>query len=393
MMAASGAAWLAESQPEALTQGQFDDWVADLHERARAAGVSDQAWEIGVRGLQPDPVVIARRAAAAETSQTVTDYVMKLLSGRGARAREKYAALPALSQVEQRYGVPGGPLVAFWGMESNYGGNVGDRDVLRAVATHGASGSSGPDWREEFIAAMRILQSGVVSRSGFIGSYAGAIGQTQLMPTNYIKYAVDFDGDGRIDVWTQSLDALASTAVVLTKAAGWRPGESWLEEVSLPPGLDLKRIEPEVTELSPADWQAQGVRRASGRPWSGADQASSARLLLPAGIQAPAFLAFPNYNAFEIYNPSIAYAVGVCLLAEFAMGQSAIHKPWPPEPLLPLESRVAAQAGLARLGYYDGKLDGDWGRRSRKALRDWQLATGRLRDGHLTADQAHVLAA
>ena len=393
LMLASGPARLARSQPEALSQSQFDDWVAGLRGRASAAGVRDEAWAAGARGLQPDPVVIARRAVAAETSQTVTDYVMKLLNGRGARAREKYASLPALHDVERRYGVPGGPLVAFWGMESSYGANIGDRDVLRAVATHGAAGSGGPDWGEEFIAALRILQSGVVSRSGFIGSYAGAIGQTQLMPTNYIKYGVDFDGDGRIDVWTQPLDALASTALVLTQAAGWRPGESWLEEVSMPAALDLAKVEPEVTQLRPADWEALDVRRASGRPWSAADQASSARLLLPAGIRAPAFLAFPNYNAFEAYNPSIAYAVGVCLLAEFAMGAPAIRKPWPPEALLPLESRIAAQAGLARLGYYNGKLDGDWGRRSRKALRDWQLATGRLRDGHLTADQAHALAA
>jgi membrane-bound lytic murein transglycosylase B len=390
---ASAAAWLARSQPEALTQEAFDDWVAGLRQRALEAGVSQKVWDSGLQGLAPDPVVIARRAAAAETNQTVTDYVLKLLNGRGARAREKYASLPALERIEARYGVPGGPLVAFWGMESNYGGNLGDRDVLRAIATHGASGSSGPDWGAEYIAALKILQSGVVARSGFIGSYAGAIGQTQLMPTNYIKYGVDFDGDGRIDVWSDPLDALASTAVVLVKAAGWRPGESWLEEVDLPPDFDFKRVDPEVTQLKPAEWDAMGVRRASGRPWGAADAASSAFLLLPAGIKAPIFLAFPNYNAFETYNPSLAYAVGVCLLAKFAMGEPAIRKPWPPEPLLPLPSRIAAQAGLARLGYYDGKLDGDFGKRSRRALRAWQLATGRVRDGHLTADQAHALAA
>jgi lytic murein transglycosylase len=383
----------ARSQPEALTQSQFDDWLAALRQRASEAGVSPELWQSGLQGLVPDPVVIARRAAAAETNQTVTDYVMKLLNGRGAKARAKFASLPALSQVEQRYGVPGGPLVAFWGMESDYGAYTGDRDVLRAVATHGAAGSGGPDWGEEFIAALKILRSAVVPRQRLLGSYAGAIGQTQLMPSNYIKYAVDFDGDGRIDVWNTPLDALASTAVVLTKAAGWRSGESWLEEATLPAGLDFKRIEPEVTELKPAEWDALNVRRASGRPWSAADLASSARLLLPAGLGAPAFLAFPNYNAFETYNPSIAYAVGVCLLAKFATGEPAVRKAWPPEPLLPLESKIAAQAGLARLGYYDGKLDGNWGRRSRKALRDWQLSTGRPRDGHLTAEQAHALSA
>ena len=390
---ASGTAWLARGQSEALTQAEFDDWVSGLRGRALLAGVSDEVWQTGLQGLAPDPVVIARRAAAAEVNQTVTDYVMKLLNGRGARARIKYASLPALAQIEQRYGVPGGPLVAFWGMESGYGANLGDRDVLRAVATHGAAGSGGPDWSEEYIAALKILQSGVVARTGLIGSYAGAVGQTQLMPTNYIKYGVDFDGDGRIDVWAEPLDALASTALDLTKVSGWRAGESWLEEVALPPGLDFKRIEPEVTQLKPAEWDALGVRRASGQAWSAADRASSASLLLPAGITAPAFLAFPNYTAFETYNPSLSYAVGVCLLAKFAMGEPAIRRPWPPEPLLPRESRIAAQAGLAKLGYYAGKIDGDWGKRSRKAMRDWQLASGRPRDGHLNAEDAHALAA
>ena len=390
--AAVFAASLARAQTDALTQSQFDDWVATMRGRALAEGVSSAAWDSGLQGLAPDPVVIARRAAAAETNQTVTDYVLKLLNGRGQKARAKYAAVPALSQIRDRFGVPGGPLVALWGMESDYGANIGDRDVLRAVATHGAAGSGGPEWGEEFIAALKILQSNVVPRSRLIGSYAGAVGQTQLMPSNYIKFGVDFDGDGKIDVWGDSLDALATTAVHLTKACGWRAGESWLEEVNLPAALDWKAVEPETTALAPAAWDAMGVKRASGAPWSDADKASTAMLLLPAGLSAPAYLAFPNYSAFETYNPSVAYAVGVSLLAKFASGEPWLRKPWPAEPGLPLEQRMAAQEGLARLGYYDGKIDGFMGKQSRKALRDWQLATGRPRDGHLTADQAKALA-
>jgi len=149
-VAMSGAAWLARSQTEALTQSQFDEWLATVRARALQAGLSAGAWDSGLQGLSPDPIVIARRTAAAETSQTVTDYVTRLLSGRGAKARAKYAALPSLAKIEERWGVPGGPLVAFWGMESDYGANIGDRDVLRAIATHGAAGSGGPDWSEEF---------------------------------------------------------------------------------------------------------------------------------------------------------------------------------------------------------------------------------------------------
>ena len=217
------------------------------------------------------------------------------------------------------------------------------------------------------------------------------MGQTQLMPTNYLKYGVDFDGDGRIDVWGSSLDALASAANHLAKAAGWRPGESWLEEVDLPAAFDLKRVEVEVTAMRPAEWEAMGVRRASGTPWSAADRAAPARLLLPAGLHGPAFLAFPNYDAFEAYNPSLPYAVGVGLLAEFAAGRTVLRKPWPAEAPLSREAQMAAQAGLGRLGFYSGKIDGDLGRASRKALRDWQLSTGRPRDGHLDAEGVAAL--
>ena len=385
------AASVARAQTDALTQAQFDDWLASLRPRALDLGLSPAAWDSALQGLTPDPVVIARRAAAAETNQTLTDYVQKLLNGRGRKAQAKFASVPQLAEMERRYGVPGGVLVAFWGMESDYGANIGDRDVLRAIATHGAAGSGGPDWSAEFVAAARILQSAVVPRARLIGSYAGAIGQTQLMPTNYLKYGVDFDGDGRVDVWAEPLDALASTAEYMTQAVGWRSGESWLEEVILPPDFDLSRVEVEVTALQPSQWAAMEVRRPGGVGWSAADQAAEAQLMLPAGVAGPAFLAFPNYQAFESYNPSLPYAIGVCLLAKFAQGGVPVSKPWPVEAQLPRETRMAAQAGMARLGDYDGKIDGDMGKKSRKALRDWQLATGRPRDGHLTADEAAVL--
>ncbi len=384
-------AGLTRAQTDALTQAQFDDWVASVRPKAIGEGVAAATWDVGLQGLTPDPVVIARRATAAETNRTITDYVTGLLNGRGRKARDKFASLPQLAQIQQRYGVPGGPLVAFWGMESDYGANIGDRDVLRATATHGAAGSGGPDWRAEFIAALKILQNGTVTRDRLIGSYAGAIGQTQLMPTNYLKYGVDFDGDGRIDVWTEPLDALASTAVHLGKATGWRRDEGWLEEVALPASVDLEKVEVEVTAMAPPAWEAIGVRRPSGAAWTSAERSEMARLMLPAGIAGPAFLALPNYSAFEAYNPSLPYAIGVCLLARFAAGQDAIWKPWPNEPALTRETRMAAQAGLARLGYYDGKIDGDLGMKSRQALRNWQLAFHRPRDGHLTAEQALVL--
>ncbi|MEI9965395.1 MAG: lytic murein transglycosylase [Caulobacteraceae bacterium] len=270
VLAATGlAARPARAQLDALTQAQFDDWLAGVRPQALQAGLTADGWDAALQGLSPDPVVIARKAAAAETNRTVADYVQGLLNGRGQRARAKYAALPALAQIEDRFGVPGGVLVAFWGMESDYGANIGDRDVLRAVATHGAAGSGGADWTAEFIAAARVLQSGVVAAPGLIGSYAGAMGQTQLMPTKYLLYGVDFDGDGRIDVWKTPVDALASAAQHLTKAVGWNRGQGWLDEVTLPPGFDLSRAEVEVTSLPIDQWASMGVRRADGAPWTG----------------------------------------------------------------------------------------------------------------------------
>ena len=385
---------LASAQAvEPLDQIAFLGWLGELRPRAVQAGISDAAWDAAVAGLTPDPVVIVRKATAAETNLTIADYVTGLLDGRGRKARAKFAALPQLAGMAERFGVPGGPLVAFWGMESDYGANIGDRDVLRAVATHGAAGSSGADWGEEFIAAAKVVESGVVARARLVGSYAGAVGQTQLMPTKYLAYGVDFDGDGKADVWNDSLDALASAASHLTQASGWRRGESWLEEVALPVGFDLRSVEPEVSELQPGAWEAMGVRRADSRPWSPSDRASSARLFLPAGVLGPAFLAFPNYLAFEGYNPSLAYAVGVGLLAKYAQGETPYLRPWPHEAPLSREARMAAQAGLAKLGFYDGRIDGDMGRKSRQALRNWQLSAGRPRDGHLTAEQALALSA
>jgi lytic murein transglycosylase len=390
---ALSSASLGRAQTDALTEAEFNDWVGQIRPKALAAGVTDAGWAAALEGLSPDPVVIARRATAAETNLTLTDYVLALLNGRGRKARAKYASVPQLPAIRERFGVPGGPLVAFWGMESDYGANIGDRDVLRAVATHGAAGSGGADWAAEFVAAAKVLQSGVIARGAMVGSYAGAMGQTQLMPTNYLAYGVDFDGDGRVDVWRTPVDALASAAAHLKQASGWRSGESWLEEVSLPADLDLRTIEVEVTQMTPPEWEARGVRRTDGRPWSEADCAAMARLYLPAGLGRPAFLALPNYDAFEDYNPSLAYAVGVCLLAKYAQGEAPYLHDWPAEVQLSRETRMAAQAGLAKLGYYDGKIDGDFGRRSRKALRDWQLSAGLPRDGHLTPEAAKALSA
>jgi hypothetical protein len=206
------------------------------------------------------------------------------------------------------------------------------------------------------------------------------MGHTQFIPETYLNRGVDGDGDGRRDIWGSPADALASAANLL-RQAGWRPGGSWAVEVMLPDGFDYA-----VTEslgAPPSEWWRRGVRRADGRPWSDVDEASEARLLLPAGARGPAFLIFPNHMAIRAYNNSVSYALGVGMLADALQGSPGLRTAWPSEQALSLADRRAAQAALTQLGYNPGPIDGVIGAGTRTALRSWQQARGRPADGYL----------
>ena len=362
----------------------FDTWLADFMVRAQGAGLSQQLLERELGGVTPDPRVISLDGRQPEFSKPVGDYIKGVISDdRVAVGRAKRQDLAFLPGVESRYGVPRDILLAVWAMESAFGKIQGNFDVVRSMASLAADGRRRA-WAEgELIAALKIIESGEVTRAQLKGSWAGAMGQTQFLPSNYRATAVDNDGDGRRDIWGSDSDSLASAANLLAKG-GWKPGVGWAREVILPAGFDYSLAEG-PREL-PAWWAAKGVKRADGLPWTPADAAAVAGLILPAGANGPAFLALPNHYAIRTYNNSTAYALGIGLLADRFGGGESLVTPWPYEQPLSLADRMAAQIALSRLGFDPGPADGVVGAGTRKALRAWQLDRGLPADGYLSMD-------
>jgi lytic murein transglycosylase len=369
----------------------FDSWISGFYNRARAAGVPAAVLDSELAGLTPDTRAESADSRQPEFSKPIGDYVKGVATAdRLAQGRRFRDSLPYLGQLEARYGVPRDIVLAVWALESAFGKIQGDMDVVRSLATLAAHGRR-RDWAEgELIAALKIIGSGEASRLRLRGSWAGAMGQTQFLPSVYLSTAVDGDGDGRRDIWGSTPDALASTANYLAKA-GWKRGESWSREVRLPAGLDLGLTEQAREPLS--DWIQRGVVRADGLPWSAADQASSASLILPSGGNGPAFLIFPNHGVIMRYNKSTAYALGVGLLGLRFSGDGPLATPWPVEIPLSLSDRILAQQSLTKLGFDTGGVDGAIGPKSRVAVRAWQKANGLPADGYLTPTMIQRIAA
>ena len=360
----------------------FDAWAAQFYVRAVKAGISPALLEREMAGLTPDPRVTSRDSRQPEFSQPVSAYIAGAVSaGPIAIGARKRAEVPALDAIEQRYGVPREILIGVWSRESAFGAIQGDFDVIRSMASLAAQGRR-RDWAEgELIAALKIIGSGEFSRSQLKGSWAGAMGQTQFIPSSFLSTAVDGDGDGRRDIWNSAADALASAADLLAKG-GWVRGQGWAREVSVPADFDFALSEgPRET---PTWWAEKGVTRADGRPWSAADQAAPAQLLAPAGASGPIFLLFPNHFAIRKYNNSVAYALAVGLLADRIAGDGPLVKAWPQEAPMALADRMTAQRALSALGFDPGTPDGVVGMGTRKALRDWQKARGLTADGYLS---------
>lgn len=383
----------APTAPASATSGDvsFDQWSRDFYGRAIKAGLPPALLDRELAGLTPSARVIQLDSRQPEFSKPVGDYVQGAVSAdRIAGGQRRRAELAFLPDIEQRYGVPRDILLAVWAMESNFGVQQGDFDVVRAMATLAAHGRRRAFAEGELIAALRIIGSGERSRDQLIGSWAGAMGQTQFIPTSFLSTAVDGDGDGRRDIWGSSADALASAANLLAKG-GWVPGQSWAREVTAPPGFDYSLTEgPRETP----DWWGQlGVRRADGLPWSAADLPAKAGLIAPAGANGPLFLVFPNHFAIRKYNNSTSYALAVGILADRFGGMGPLVASWPAEAPMSLADRIAAQQALAKLGFDPGQPDGVIGVNTRSALRSWQKARGLAADGYLSADMVARLRA
>lgn len=362
----------------------FIAWLNDFYSRALASGWPRPLLDRELSGLSPDPRVGSADARQPEFAKPVSDYIRNTISdARIANGRRKRDAIAQLPGIERTYGVPRDVLIAVWAMESDFGALQGDLDVVRCLATLAAQGRRRQWAEDEINAALRIISTGEATRAQLRGSWAGAMGQTQFIPSAFLSAAVDGDGDGKRDIWNSSADSLASAANLLVKG-GWRRGESWAREVILPAGFDYGLSE--GPKQAPAWWEAKGARRADPGPWSAADAASQAVLILPSGMRGPAFLVFPNHFAIRTYNNSLAYALGVGLLADRFSGAPTLRTPWPKETPLSLTERMDAQTALMKLGYNPGQPDGVVGLGTRQALRAWQKAKGLPADGYLSPE-------
>ena len=368
----------------------FDDWARDFRGRAIKAGLPAALLDREMAGLVPDPRVETLDTRQPEFAKPFGDYIKGVVSEDrvAIAARRRPAIASTLAGIEARYGVPGDILMAIWAMETGFGAVMGDFDVIRSMATLAAEGRRQAFAEDQLMAALRIIGSGEFPRSQLRGSWAGAMGQTQFIPTSFLSTAVDGDGDGRRDVWGSSADALASAANLLAKG-GWQRGQGWAREVTLPDGFDYGLTE---GPREVPDWWAQrGVRRADGLPWTSADQGAKAMLIAPTGAQGPAFLLFPNHFVIRKYNNATTYALGVGLLADRFGGMGGVIRPWPYETALSIGDRIATQRALAQLGFDPGQPDGVVGVNTRGALRAWQRSRGLVADGYLSLDMVRRL--
>jgi len=367
----------------AFADAGFRQWVAGFRATAMQNGVSGKTYDRAFRGIDdPDPVVLEKARYQPEFTAPAWDYFdnrvhdESIATGRAMARKWK----PWLDRIEQRYGVDRHILLAIWSMESNYGRILERTDVMRSVvrslATLGYADKRRAKFaRTQLIAALKILQTGDIDESHLSGSWAGAMGHTQFIPTSYQAYAVDMDGNGRRDIWNSVPDALATAANLLHKN-GWQPGRTWGYEVTLPAGRKFP-----AGSMSLAKWQALGVTRANGKPFRNTSDA--AVLKVPDGRGGPAFLMIKNFSVIKRYNNADKYAIAVGLLADEIAGYGGLVQDWQrPFTKLTFEERQELQQRLSDHGYYDGKFDGKIGEGSKAAILAYQAKVGLAQDGH-----------
>ena len=372
-----------------VTPETLPAWIAAFRDRALAAGISAATFDAAMAGRSLRADVLEKDAGQAEFTRAIWDYLDRAVSDArvagGARALAR--AKPVLDRIEPAYGVDRAVIAAIWGVETDYGAVRGDIPTLDALMTLAADTRRGAWFETQLIAALRILQAGHVTPDAMRGSWAGAMGHTQFMPSTFLDFAVDFDLDGRRDLWGDDPgDALASTAAYLAHW-GWQRGQPIAVEVTLPDGFDYLLADVKVVK-SVADWRALGVAATSGDLAPG-DQAW---LILPAGARGPAFLCYPNFRAVEKYNPADAYVLAVSQLARQMTGGAAVQAAWPRDlRALTWAERVALQQGLTDAGFSTGGVDGRIGPKTLAALRAWQVAQGRVPDAFPTPEIVKAL--
>ncbi|MEM7222360.1 MAG: lytic murein transglycosylase [Pseudomonadota bacterium] len=376
-------AWATESEAE--PQIDFDQWLKELRLEARAAGVSEATLDAALLGIAPLERVIELDRRQPEFTQTFWGYLDKRVTPqrieRGRALMLEHGAL--LDQIRERYNVQPRFLVAFWALESNFGDYTGKIPVIASLVTLAYDQRRSAFFRAQLLDALRILEARHINNEQMKGSWAGAMGQLQFMPSTFVAYAKDGDQDGRIDLWVSLPDVFASAANYLSKI-GWRGDQTWGREVRLPEGFDFNMATLAIWKPI-GEWQNLGVRRADGRDLPNADIEGS--IIVPAGHGGPAFLVYDNFRATLVWNRSINYALSVGYLADRLVGRPALvaQKPADERPLSRAEVEEI-QNHLTQLGYDTGTPDGVVGARTRAAIRSYQRAAALPPDGYPTPE-------
>lgn len=370
---------LAASLPAAADPA-FAACLDTLRPLAAGAGVRTETFVRHTAGLAPDATVLESLDFQPEFRIPIWDYLAGLVDEErvadGRRLLAEHAGL--LARVEATYGVDPHTVVAVWGVESNYGRTFGKKPLLASLATLSCAGRRQAFFRGEFFATLKLIQSGDLLSEGLVGSWAGAFGHTQFMPSTYARIAVDFDGDGRRDLVGSIPDALASTAHYL-KRSGWRTGQAWGREVVLPNDFDAS-VSGRQSRRPLSAWLARGAKPAAGGTLASSEAATA--LLLPAGKAGPAFLVHRNFDAIYSYNAAESYALAIAHLSDRLRGGAALVTPWPTDdPGLSRRERRELQERLVARGHDIGEIDGMIGTRSREALKLEQVRLGLPADG------------
>lgn len=375
---------VVEAQPapqQVAANRNFQLWVNGFRKRARAQGISTATLDRAFKGITYDPEVIRRDRNQSEFTKSIWEYLDSAVSDKRIKNGKKALREQRrrLQRIEATYGVDKEVVLAVWGMESSYGTYRGDMDVVRSLSTLAFDGRRGRFFESQLIAALKILQSGDVPPRKMTGSWAGAMGHTQFIPTSYLAYAVDFTGDGKRDIWSDNpSDALASTAAYLARF-GWIKGQPWGVEVNLPRGFNYGLASRRIKK-SPAQWASLGVKGINGRP---VPNYGTGSILLPAGGNGAAFMIFKNFSVIERYNAADAYVIGVGHLSDRIKGGKPIQAQWPRgDRALTFRERQEMQKRLTRQGFSTQGVDGKIGPNTTAAVRAFQVTNGLVPDGH-----------
>lgn len=365
----------------ATSDAGFKRWLSGFRSRAMSAGISPAVFERSFRGVQYLPKVIERDRNQSEFTKTIWEYLdsaasdTRIANGKAAMAEQ----MSKLEAIEAKYGVEKEVVTAVWGLESAYGEFRGETPIVSALATLSYDGRRGRFFESQLIAALKILQAGDTTPENMTGSWAGAMGHTQFIPTSYLDYAVDFTGDGRRDIWSDDpADALASTAAYLSRF-GWVTGQPWGVEVKLPEGFDYGLASRKIKK-APSAWAALGVLGIDGTV---VPNHGSGSILLPAGAKGVAFMVFKNFSVIERYNAADAYVIGVGHLSDRIRGSGPFKTEWPREDrALTFKERQQMQRLLSAAGFNTRGVDGKIGPNTVAAIRGFQKANGLIPDGY-----------